>query len=331
MAAKKKKVIKKKQPRTFFYRLKKIKKYEGDLRLLLIPLILLVIFQILSLMQNSVTKQADTFKIASQSIDAPVTAYTFFNHPIEPPISAQAATIVDRDSKTVLYEKNAHLRFSMASTTKIMTALVGLDYYKANDILTAVTSHVEGVNVGVEVGDRIYFRDALYAMLLPSGNDIALMIAQNYPGGEDAFVREMNRKAAVLHLTNTHYADPAGLNDDGNYTTASELAQLAAVASENSTLSDVMATKSKIVATIDGTKIFNLENLNRLLGSYGVTGMKTGHTEGAGDVLITSVVNGGHTYIVIVMKSDDRFTDTEVLLSSLISGVASFSPRSTQF
>lgn len=330
MAVKKKKSLQAKQP-AHFKKTLKITRYESDIRLLLIPVILVVIFEIVSLMLNYINKLTDTVKITSQSIDSPVTDYTFLNRQIEPPISAQAATIIDRDSKTVLYEKNAHLRFSMASTTKLMTALVGLDHYRPNDTLTAVTSHVEGVNVGVEIGDRLYFKDTLFAMLLPSGNDIAFMIAQNYPGGEDAFVTAMNEKAKNLHLSNTHYADPAGLNDDGNYTTANELAQLAAVVSQNSLLADVTATKSKIIATTDGTKVFNLENLNRLLGLYGVTGMKTGHTEGAGDVLITSVINGGHTYIVVVMKSEDRFTDTEVLLSSLMSGVTSFSPRVTNF
>jgi D-alanyl-D-alanine carboxypeptidase len=215
----------------------------------------------------------------------------------------------------------------MASTTKVMTALVALDYYKPTDILTTLTSHVEGVNVGVEVGDRLYFKDALYAMLLPSGNDIALMMAQNYPGGEDAFVAAMNKKAHDLHLTNTHYADPAGLDDDGNYTTASELAQLAAYASENPTLADVTATKSKIIQTVDGTKVFTLTNLNQLLGQYGVIGMKTGHTEGAGDVLITSAIDNGHNYIIVVMRSQDRFADTKMLLSSLTTDVTSFSPR----
>ncbi|CAN5191139.1 hypothetical protein BH09PAT1_BH09PAT1_7600 [soil metagenome] len=329
MATKKKNIQKKKAPPVQPSKLKSLKRHESDFRLFLIPLILLVVFGILSVLLNGLEEKTDTIKIANDSSSVPITEYTFFNHPLLPPISAQAATIIDRDAKTVLFEKNAHLRFSMASTTKIMTALVAMDQYRPNDVLTAVTSHVEGVNVGVEVGDRLYFKDALYAMLLPSGNDIALMIAQNYPGGEDAFINAMNQKAKSLHLSNTHYADPAGLDDDGNYTTASELAQLAAVVSENSTLADVTATKSKIITTVDGTKIFSLENLNKLLGMYGVTGMKTGHTEGAGDVLITSVVNGGHTYIIVVMKSDDRFADTEVLLSSLISGVSSFSPRIT--
>ena len=251
MAAKKKKKSPKKiapPPRISF--ITHIKKHESDLRLGLVPIILLIVLIIISLFVHSIDVQTSALKIADKSASIPVADYTFFNHPITPPITAQSAVIIDRDSKNVLYEKNAHLRFSMASTTKIMTALVGLDYFKPDDVLTALSSHVEGVNVGVEVGDKLYFKDALYAMLLPSGNDIALMIAQNFPGGEEAFIRAMNAKALSLHLNNTHYADPVGLNDDGNYTTATELAQLAAAVSSNQTLADVTATKSKIVKTV---------------------------------------------------------------------------------
>ncbi len=324
MSGKKKKISKQKtsSKRIVF------KNIERDLGLLLIPIILLVVLQILSIYLKTINAETSAITLASESIGTPVTEYTFFNRPITPPISAEAAIIIDRDSKTVLFEKNAHLRFSMASTTKIMTALVALDNFKPDDILTTVTSHVEGVNVGVEVGDRLYFKDALYAMLLPSGNDIAYLIAQNYPGGEDAFILAMNSKAKSLHLNNTHYSDPAGLNDDGNFTTASELSQLAAIASENPTLSDVTATKSKIIQTVGGTKIFTLINLNQLLGQYGVIGMKTGHTEGAGDVLITSAIDSGRTFIIVVMRSQNRFVDTEMLLSSLISSVTTFTPRS---
>ncbi len=323
MAGKKKKVSKQKKSKRIVF-----KNIERDLSLLLIPVILFVVLQILSIYLKTINTKTSAIALASQSFGSPVTDYTFFNRPITPPITAEAAIIIDRDSKTVLFEKNAHLRFSMASTTKIMTALVALDHFKPDDILTTVTSHVEGVNVGVEIGDRLYFKDALFAMLLPSGNDIAYLIAQNYPGGEDAFIQAMNKKAKSLHFKNTHYADPAGLNDDGNYTTASELAQLAAVASENPTLADVTATKSKIIQTVDGTRVFTLTNLNQLLGQYGVIGMKTGHTEGAGDVLITSAIDSGHTYIIVVMRSQNRFADTEMLLSSLISSVTTFSPRS---
>lgn len=319
----------KKKSQSIFIRLHKVLiKYESDLHLLIILIILLVIFQILSVSANVVAKNAQVSKVAVASYELPVAPYLFLTSPVSQPVTAQSAIIIDRETKTALFEKNSHVRFSMASTTKLMTALVAVEYFKPSDILTAYTSNVEGVNVGLLLGEKLYFKDALYGMLLPSGNDVALMMAQNYPGGEEAFVKRMNQKAKDFHLVNTHFADPAGLDDDGNYTIASELAELAAHVSETREISEVTATKEMVISTVDGSQTFVLGNLNRLLGYYGVTGIKTGHTEGAGDVLITSTVLSGHTYIIVVMRSEDRFADTEVLLASLLTGVGAFTPRS---
>lgn len=318
----------KKKPQSIFLSLKHFFfKHESKFLFVIIPVLLLVIFEILNIITISVKRNAEISKITTRNYALPVSNYLFLTKPIIQPITAQSAVILDRDSKTVLFEKNSHVRFSMASTTKLMTALVGAEYFRPNDILNAYSSQVEGVNVGVEVGNKLFFKDVLYGLLLPSGNDIALMIAQNYPGGEEAFVYMMNQKADELHLVNTHFADPAGLNDDGNYTTASELAELATQVSKNEEISLAMGTKFKVIRTIDNVKIFELSNLNRLLGLYGVSGMKTGHTEGAGDVLITSTTLSGHNYIIVVMQSLDRFLDTEILLGSILSGVGSFTPR----
>lgn len=326
MTKKKKKILP--RQKTIYQKSKSfIKKHDANLRLVLIPTILLVILAILTRVVQVIDVRTKEVQVASESATIPVTSYIFFPHPITPPLTAESAIIVDRDSKSVLYEKNANLRFSMASTAKLMTALVALEHFKSNDILTTLTSNVEGVNVGLQRGDRLYFKDALYALLLPSGNDVAFLIAQNYPGGMNAFVQKMNEKAQQLHLSHTHYADPAGLDDDGNYTTALDLARLAAEITANQIVTDITATKSKIISTVDGSKTFTLTNLNILLGRYGVIGLKTGHTEGAGDVLITSAVVHGRTYILVVMRSQDRFHDTEVLLSYLTAGVATFNPR----
>lgn len=324
----KKKYYKKKSQSIFSFLKKVFLKHESDFHLLIIPIILLVIFLIISVVVTVVQKNVEASRVATENYALPVTSYPFLTTPITQPITAEAVVIIDRDSKTVLFQKNSQVRFSMASTTKLMTALVAAEYFKPDDILTAHTSHVEGVNVGVEVGDTLYFKDALFALLLPSGNDIALMMAQNYPGGEEMFVRRMNQKAKDLHLVNTHFEDPAGLNDDGNYTTVGELAELAIYFSHSPQVSVVTATKSTIISTVDGNKTFALNNLNRLLGFYGVTGIKTGHTEGAGDVLVTSTTLNGYNYIIIVMRSQDRFFDTEVLLASLLNGVGIFTPRS---
>lgn len=240
--------------------------------------------------------------------DLPVLSDTYL-----PQISAKSAFIMDDTSRVVLFSKNEDLRLSPASTTKIMTALVALDYYKPQDILTVQRFGVEPVVVGFPLATKVRFADALYAMLLPSGNDVAYMIADNYPGGLNAFVAAMNQKAKLFHLTNTHYEDPAGLVDDEDYTTVKDLAILASIALENPTFAKVVDTKEKIITDVSGT-LYKLESTNKLLGLYGVTGVKTGYTGEAGEVLVTSSVIKNHTILFVVMKSDDRFLDTEKLL-----------------
>lgn len=237
-------------------------------------------------------------------------------------ISSYGAIIIDNDSKSILFSKNPMLRFSMASTTKIMTALVALDHYKMNDILTVQTDNVEGSVVGFKKGERLTFESLLYAMLLPSANDAALAIAQNYPGGENAFVEKMNEKALNLHLYSTHFADPAGLADSQNYTTVLELAELASDAIKNPIIANIVSTKTRIISDVDGLNVYTLNNLNILLGTDGVDGIKTGYTDEAGEVLVTSANIKNHKVIIVVMKSEDRFADTLTLLSYLINNLS---------
>ena len=237
-----------------------------------------------------------------------------------PEISSEGAIIMDNDSKVILYAKNEKLRFSMASTTKIMTALVALDYFKMDDILTVKTENVDGAVVGFSEGERIYFKDMLYAMLLPSGNDVALAIAENYKGGKELFIKKMNEKAIQLNLYNTHFSDSTGLFDDGDYTTVFDLAHLSSIAMENKIIQEIVGTKNKVISTVDGKNKYVLNNLNKLLGFYGVEGIKTGFTEEAGGILATSKIEYGenkeeHRLIIVVMKSQDRFEDTKKLLS----------------
>ena len=231
-----------------------------------------------------------------------------------PGVSAKGAIIMDSDSNVVLYSKNPDLRFSTASTTKIMTALIALDYFKLDDILTVKEATEEGSVLGLQQGEQMTFENLLYAMLLPSANDAALTIAQNYPGGANAFLIKMNQKAQKLNLYNTHYLDPAGLEDIGDYTTAFDLARLASFAIKNDTLRKVVGTQQKVIADVIGANVYKIENLNKLLGTNGVTGIKTGYTEEAGEVLVTSKLEKGKTIIIVVMGSQDRFSDTQKLL-----------------
>lgn len=243
--------------------------------------------------------------------------YPSFKSPIDPDITAKAAIVMDNKSKVLLYSKNPNLLFSMASTTKIMTALVALDYYKVNDILTIKTENVEGVNVGFKIREQLLFEDILYAMLLPSGNDAALALAQNYPGGKRAFVRKMNEKAELLNLSNTNFADAIGLEDSEDYTTPLDLARLASVALDNKTFAKIVATKTWEITDITGENKYLLNNLNKLLGIKGVNGIKTGYTDEAGQVLVTSKKEGENTIIIVVMDSQDRLSDTIKLLNAI--------------
>ncbi len=229
-------------------------------------------------------------------------------------ISAYAFIVMDSDSKAVIFAKNENFRFSMASTTKIMTALTGFDHFALNDVLTVKQDIIEGAKVGFKRNDKVTFEDLLYGMLLPSGNDAALTIAQNYPDGEGAFVEKMNQKALYWHLYNTHFGDSAGLMDDEDYTTVSDLAQLASLAMKNTEFAKIVRSKTKTIKTIQG-EVYHVSNLNKLLGEKGVIGVKTGFTDEAGQVLVTATKKENHTYIIVVMKSDDRFLDTEKLLS----------------
>ncbi|MBI2614044.1 MAG: D-alanyl-D-alanine carboxypeptidase [Candidatus Levybacteria bacterium] len=247
------------------------------------------------------------------------TLYPVFKSEINPDTTAKAVVVLDDESKVLLFSKNPNLLFSMASTTKIMTALVALDYYKMDDVLIIKTENVEGVNIGFKVGEKLNFVDVLYAMLLPSGNDAALALAKNYPGGEGEFVKKMNEKAKFLNLTNTNFADPIGLEDSRDYTTPLDLARLASAALENKIFSNVVGTRTIEISDISGENKYLLRNLNKLLGVSGVDGVKTGHTTEAGQVLVTSKKEGSHRIIIVVMDSQDRFSDTEKLLN-LISG-----------
>src|SRR3989344_3566685 len=306
-----------------------LSKLYFKLRVFAVPIILMAIFVQLLTINNNLSKQ-----VANMFVKAP--PYFLANKLIVPILkktvlgessfkknlfSAEAAVVMDGDSKVLIFSKNENLRFSMASTTKIMTALVGLKYFKLNDILTVYEQDIEGVNVGFKKEQKYRFRDVLYAMLLPSGNDAALTIAQNYLDGEEAFVTKMNEAAQSFYLRNTHFSDPIGLTDEGDYTTAYDLARLTSIALKNPTFAQVVSTKHTIISDTLGLEIFSLFNLNKLLDQPGITGVKTGFTEEAKGVLVTSKNESGHTIIIVVMRSKDRFADTNYLLQLVSEGI----------
>ncbi len=302
------------------------RKYESDLRLILIPLIFFLIFATLILINTKVESAIKGNMVIPIDSNTQVHPYPFIQTVQMPEVSAKASIIIDADSQVIIFSKNPNVRFSMASTTKIMTALVAMEYYKKDSVLTVGPANFEGSRLGIYYGERFYFEDLLYAMLLPSANDAAETIADNYPGGRDAFVAKMNEKAGALHLHNTHFSDPTGLNDDGDYTTVVDMARLASVAIKNKDLVSITGTKNKLISNVDNTRQYILENLNKLLGVDGVYGIKTGTTEAAGEVLVTSSIVNGHTFIIVVMNSQQRFSDTKVLLLFISENVKYIAP-----
>lgn len=295
--------------------LKFLKKRFSKPDIIHIPIFLIVILAILTAF-NIYQKGRLYFLFTSPSpvnqyISKP---YPFVKNRYEPQITAHAALVMDKESGTILYAKNQNLRFSPASTTKIMTSIIGLEYFKPSDVLEVKNPFQEGTILGLYQGQKMTFENLLYAMMLPSANDAAFTIADNYPGGFDEFIKKMNKKAEELKLPNTHFEDPAGLLDRHDYTTALELARLTSEALDNKLLAKIVSSPSWFITDTLGNSYLVL-NRNRLLGVEGVNGVKTGTTEEAGNVLVTSKVTNGKTIIIVVLRSDDRFADTYELMN----------------
>lgn len=233
-----------------------------------------------------------------------------------PRLSARAATVIDADDKTILFAKNPDLKLLPASTTKIMTALVALDVYPLDKIITIDSVHQTGQVMKLKLGERISVENLLYGLLVESANDAATVLAQNYPGGEDAFIDAMNQKAADLGLTSTHFTNASGLDAYGHYTSAHDLALMAALAMENEALRKIVGTLGVSVADSDNTLVHDLETVNELLGQVpGLIGVKTGWTALSGECFVGYVSREGRNLITVVLGSSDRFGETISLIN----------------
>ncbi len=232
-----------------------------------------------------------------------------------PVLSGQGVIAVDADSNVTLYEKDADSQLYPASTTKIITALVSLDYYKEDQILTVKRVGVEGQKMGLVMNEQISFDSLINGLLIYSANDAAVTLADNYPGGYDAFVNAMNNKAGELNLKNTHFANPIGLDDASQVTTARDMVRLSEVAMKNTYFASIVGTRQKSVQSSDGKFKYDLRNINQLLGIVdGVKGIKTGWTEAAAENLVTYVERDGHKVYIALLGSQDRFGETKELI-----------------
>ncbi len=222
--------------------------------------------------------------------------------------SAKAAITIEAQTGISLYEKNADEQLPMASTTKIMTALVALENADINQTFTVseTACKVEGTQIGLLAGDQISLNDLLHMLMMKSANDAAQTIAENISGSLEAFAELMNERAKQMGLTHTHFENPHGLPSDNHYTTARELALIAAEALKNDTFAQIVSTKKK---KLDYHGLV-IENSNRLLSSYEyTTGVKTGFTKAAGRCLVTSAKKDGVTLINVTLNDGNDWQD----------------------
>lgn len=237
----------------------------------------------------------------------------------EPTINSRAAIVYERSSGKILYGKEENEKRKMASTTKIMTAIVVLENTNLDDIVTisSKAAGTGGSRLGLHKDDKISIQDLLYGLLLCSGNDAAVALAEHVSGDLSNFANMMNSKATSLGLSSTHFVTPHGLDDDNHYTTAYELALITNYALKNDVFANLVKTKTYTISINNHPK--TLSNTNELLGNLdGVYGVKTGFTNGANRCLVTAVKRDNMDIICIVLGADtkkDRTKDSINLIN----------------
>ncbi|OGK39267.1 hypothetical protein A3F34_01345 [Candidatus Roizmanbacteria bacterium RIFCSPHIGHO2_12_FULL_44_10] len=249
------------------------------------------------------------------------------NPAILPEVSAQGVYIVDLASATPILRHNYERKLMPASTTKVITALASYDVFKLDDVLEVKRLIEIGQTAELIVGEKLTYESLLYALLVHSGNDAAYAIADNYPGGYDNFITAMNGKAQQLKMDSSYFKNPAGLDFSGQYTTPFDLSLAGRALLQNKELAKIVSTKSITVSDVDFRYFHPLYNINQLLGVIpGIGGLKTGKTDEAGENLITFYKKNGNQYLIVLMKSNDRFKDTEHIVSWIDTNISHLEP-----
>ncbi len=224
----------------------------------------------------------------------------------EPAVSAKAAVVYDGVYDRVLYEKNPNDRMLIASTTKIMTAVVALEQCDLEEPVkvTAEMANVEGSSMYLQTGESYTLRELLYGLMLASGNDAATAVAIHAAGSVGAFAELMNEKAAALGLENTHFENPHGLDGAAHYSTALDMARLMDYAMSRSDFAEIAGTRN---VTVKGLTYVNHNKL--LWQCEGVIGGKTGYTMAAGRTLVTCCEREGRRLICVTLSAPDDWND----------------------
>lgn len=242
-------------------------------------------------------------------------AFLLFGQPANaaeayPEISAKSAIVYHADDERVLYEKNAEAKMLIASTTKILTALVAIEHCSLSDSvkITQDMANVEGSSMYLQAGESYTVQELLYGLMLASGNDAATAIAIHVAGDEVSFAALMNQKAAELGMEDSCFENPHGLDSQNHYSTAKDMAILASYAMENELFAEIVGTRHITI------KNLTYVNHNKLLWQCdGVIGIKTGYTMAAGRTLVTCCRRNGQTLICVTLSARDDWNDHKKL------------------
>ena len=220
-------------------------------------------------------------------------------------VDAGAAVLMDSVTGKVLYEKNGYTQMGMASTTKIMTAILAIEYGNLDDIVTVSSNAagLEGTSMYLALGEQVKMEDLIYGLMLPSGNDASVAIAEHISGSVEAFAELMNQKAKEIGANQTHFTNPHGLYDPDHYTTAYDLALISRYAMQNPVFEQVASTGTKAVPWEGHTEQKWLANANKLLNMYdGCDGIKPGYTPETGRTLVGSATRDGWRVITVTLN-----------------------------
>ncbi|TCL35695.1 D-alanyl-D-alanine carboxypeptidase (penicillin-binding protein 5/6) [Anaerospora hongkongensis] len=235
-----------------------------------------------------------------------------------PQVEAEAAVVMSVTGKQVLFAKQADAIMYPASTTKIVTLITALEKGNLNStvVVSPQAAACDGSSLELRAGDKLKLEEALYGMMLVSGNDAAEAIAESVAGSIPDFVKLMNAKAGQIGATRTNFSNPHGLPDPYNhYTTAYDLALITAYGMQNPTFARIVSTRDYDVHFLNRQST-HAKNTNKLLATFiGANGVKTGYTEAAGDCLVAAANRNGVELIAVILNSDGRWEDAAKLLN----------------
>ena len=243
-----------------------------------------------------------------------------------PKITAKSAIVIEASTGKILYEKNAEAIRYPASTTKIMTLITALEHGNLEDVLTVSpnAAMTDGSSIYLEVGERLKLLDMLYGVMLHSGNDATVAVAEHISGSMEKFSQLMTQKAHAIGAVHTNFTNPNGLPDPKHYTTAHDLAIITAYGYKNSLFRSIVSTRHKNIPWNNKGYDRDLYNENKLLWTYnGANGVKTGYTEAAGPCLVSSATRNNVHLIAVVLDADQMWVDSRALLDFAFSKLQS--------